>query len=194
MLLFFKKAALAFVSSKKALPVDEIEIVPYDPHWTALFAAEAERLRAALAPNLIIALEHFGSTAIPGMAAKPIIDILIAVPSIAEARRSFVAPLERLGYMFWAENPKTDRMFLVKGMPPYGARRTHHIHIAEPATGPWLNFPFRDYLISHPEDAQRYAQLKRDLALLHHDDREAYTEAKTTFVEDIMIKATREHP
>lgn len=172
--------------------MDEIEIVDYDPHWPALFAEEAALLRGALAPDLVLGLEHFGSTAIPGMVAKPIIDILIAVRSIAEARGTAIEPLQRLGYVFWAENPKTDRMFFVKGMPPYGVRRTHHVHITEPTAEPWLNLPFRDYLRAYPDEAQRYARLKRDLAIVHRADREAYTEAKAAFVEEILTKARQE--
>jgi GrpB-like predicted nucleotidyltransferase (UPF0157 family) len=176
------------------LLVDEIEIVEYDPRWPTRFAEEAELLRVALDPALVIGLEHFGSTAIPGMVAKPIIDILIAVRSIAEARGTAVEPLQRLGYVFWADNPKTDRMFFVKGMPPYGVRRTHHVHITEPTAEPWLNLPFRDYLRAHPDEAQRYERLKRNLAIVHCTDREAYTDAKAAFVEEILTKARRESP
>ena len=172
--------------------MDDIELVEYDPRWPTLFAEEAALLRVALDPALVMGLEHFGSTAIPGMAAKPIIDILVAVRSIAEARDTAIEPLRRLGYVFWAENPKTDRMFFVKGMPPYGAPRTHHVHITEPTAEPWLNLPFRDYLRDRPDEAQRYARLKRDLAIIHRTDREAYTEAKAAFVEEILAKARRE--
>jgi GrpB-like predicted nucleotidyltransferase (UPF0157 family) len=126
--------------------VDEIEIVEYAPRWPALFAEEAARLRAVLNPDLVVGLEHFGSTAILGMAAKPIIDILIAVRSLAEARATFVDPLEDLDYVFWADNPKTDRLFFVKGMPPYGERRTHHVHVVEPNAEPWQRLRFRDHL------------------------------------------------
>src|SRR5258705_4764181 len=112
--------------------MDEVEIVDYDPQWSLLFDEEAKQLRAVLDPSLVVGLEHFGSTAIPGLAAKPIIDILIAVRSLAEARGKVIEPLQRLGYVFWPENPKTDRMFFVKGMPPFGERRTHHVHITEP--------------------------------------------------------------
>ena len=108
--------------------MDEIEIVDYDPRWAFLFNEEAARLRAVLDPSLIVGLEHFGSTAIPGLAAKPIIDILIAVRSLAAARATFVETLQKLDYIYWADNPKKDRMFFVKGMPPYGERRTHHAH------------------------------------------------------------------
>jgi GrpB-like predicted nucleotidyltransferase (UPF0157 family) len=172
--------------------LDEIEIVEYDPRWPALFAEEAAQLRAALNPDLIVGLEHFGSTAIPGMAAKPIIDILIAVRSLVEARETFLEPLDELGYAFWADNPKTDRLFFVKGMPPYGERRTHHVHVAEPTAEPWQRLSFRDYLITHPDEARRYADLKQTLAVRHRTDREAYTEAKAAFVEEIMAKVRRE--
>jgi GrpB-like predicted nucleotidyltransferase (UPF0157 family) len=166
--------------------MDEIEIVAYDPAWPAQFAQEAARLRAALDGDLVLAIEHFGSTAIPGLAAKPIIDILIGVRALRQARAGFVAPLRRLGYVFWADNPKTDRLFFVKGMPPYGARRTHHVHVGERDGELFRRLPFRDYLRTHPEAARDYEALKRDLAARHRTDREAYTAAKTAFVDRIM--------
>jgi GrpB-like predicted nucleotidyltransferase (UPF0157 family) len=163
---------------------DRIELVPYDPRWPALFAAEAPLIRAALGEP-VVAIEHFGSTAIPGMAAKPIIDILVAVRSLA-AMGHAEAALAPLGYVFWRDNPKRDRMFFVKGMPPYGARRTHHIHITEPNGAMWQRRIFRDYLISHPDEARRYEALKRGLMAKFPDDREAYTAAKTNFVDAVM--------
>lgn len=172
--------------------MDEIEIVEYDPRWPALFEEEAERLRATLDPTFVIGLEHFGSTAIPGMVAKPIIDILIAVRSLSQARSTFVQPLEDLDYVFWADNPKTDRLFFVKGMPPYRERRTHHVHVVEPTPEPWQRLGFRDYLRAHPKDARRYANLKQTLAVAHRDDREAYTNAKAAFIEDVMAKIRQE--
>jgi GrpB-like predicted nucleotidyltransferase (UPF0157 family) len=169
--------------------MDEIEIVPYDPRWPILFGKEAVRLRAVLDSDLILGLEHFGSTAVPGLAAKPILDILIAVRSLAEAHARFIEPLEKLDYVFWDENPKTDRMFFVKGMPPYGVRRTHHVHITEPAGEMWQRLAFRDYLRTHPDEAARYERLKRDLAIQYRDDREAYTAAKEKYVQAITAKA-----
>jgi len=168
--------------------MDEIEIVPYDPRWPTLFEEEATHLRAALNPDLILGLEHFGSTAIPGLAAKPIIDILIAVRSLAEARETAVAPLEDLGYLYWDENPKTDRMFFVKGLPPYAERRTHHVHMTEVSGEMWQRLQFRDYLRSHTDEAARYEALKCDLATKHRDDREAYTDAKAAYVAAVMAK------
>ena len=88
--------------------MNEVEIVDNDSHWPLLFDEEARRLRAVLDPSLIVGLEHFGSTAIPGLSAKPIIDIVIAVRSLAVARTSFVEALRQLDYVYWADNPKKD--------------------------------------------------------------------------------------
>ncbi|MBL8709115.1 MAG: GrpB family protein [Rhodospirillaceae bacterium] len=168
--------------------MDEIELVAYDPRWPRLFAEEETRLRRALDPKLILDIQHFGSTAIPDLSAKPIIDILIAVPSLGAARESFVAALDTLGYAFWADNPKQDRLFFVKGLPPAPAR-THHVHVAEPDAEPWRRLPFRDYLRTHPEAADQYETLKRSLAARYREDREAYTAAKEDFVREILARA-----
>jgi GrpB-like predicted nucleotidyltransferase (UPF0157 family) len=171
--------------------MDEIEIVNYDPRWPALFDEEAKRLRAILDPSLIIGLEHFGSTAIHGLSAKPIIDILIAVRSLTDAQASFVEALRKLDYVYWADNPKKDRMFFVKGMPPFGSKRTHHVHVTEVRGEMWQRLAFRDYLRAHPEEAQTYDRLKRRLAAEHRTDREGYTEAKSAYVDTVMLKAMK---
>jgi GrpB-like predicted nucleotidyltransferase (UPF0157 family) len=168
--------------------MEEVEIVDYDPRWPVLFDEEAMRLRAALDPSLIVGLEHFGSTAIPGLSAKPIIDILIAVRSLAAAQASFVGALREV---YWADNPKKDRMFFVKGMPPFGSRRSHHVHVTETHGEMWQRLAFRDYLRAHPEEAETYERLKRRLAAEHQTDREAYTDAKSAYVESVMRKATK---
>ncbi len=168
---------------------DDVELVDHDPHWPVLFAEEEARLRSVLDPASIVDLEHFGSTAIPGICAKPIIDILIAVRSLDDARRLYPALLEPLGYVYWAENPKTDRMFFVKGMPPFGERRTHHVHVTEPDGEMWHRLVFRDYLRARPDEAQAYQSLKRRLASEHATDREAYTDAKADYVAGVMRKA-----
>lgn len=169
--------------------MDEVALAEYDPAWPAMYEAEAARLRAALPPGLILAMEHFGSTAIPGLIAKPVIDILIAVPSVEEARRLAVAPMAALGYAFWADNPKRDRLFFVKGLPPSAPHRTHHVHMTEPDGEMWQRLLFRDHLRRHPEEAARYAALKRELAARHREDREAYTEAKSAYVDSVLAQA-----
>jgi GrpB-like predicted nucleotidyltransferase (UPF0157 family) len=171
--------------------MDAVEIVDYDPRWPLLFEEEAKRLRAVLDPSQIIGPEHFGSTAIPGLAAKPIIDILIAVRSLAVAQATVIETLQNLDYVFWADNPKTDRMFFVKGMPPFGSKRSHHVHFTEPTGEMWHRLAFRDYLRAHPEEGEAYERLKRRLAAEHRTDREAYTDAKSAFVESVMRKATK---
>lgn len=169
--------------------MDEIEIVDYDPRWPQLFDDEAKRLRATLDPSLIIGLEHFGSTAVPNLPAKPVIDILIAVRSLPEAQAPFVESLRKLDYVWWAENPKTDRMFFVKGMPPFGSKRTHHVHVTGIHGEMWRRLAFRDWLRAHPEEARSYGQLKRRLAAEHPTDREAYTDAKAAFIDSVMQKS-----
>jgi len=171
---------------------DEIEIVDYDAGWPRLFEAERAVLEQVLPREQTLAIEHAGSTAVPGLAAKPIIDIIIAVPSIEVARATLVAPIESIGYVYWAENPDRTRMFFVKGMPPFGERRTHHIHILEPASETWhRTLVFRDYLRAHADEAERYQQLKRDLAQRHRSDREAYTRAKDAYVHRV-VRVARE--
>ena len=171
--------------------MDDVEIVDYDPRWPLLFDKEARRLRLVLDPSLIVGLEHFGSTAIPGLAAKPIIDILIAVRSLAAARATFVEALRKLDYVFWADNPKKDRLFFVKGMPPFGLKRSHHVHVTELQGEMWQRLAFRDYLRAHPEEAAAYGRLKKRLVAEHQTDREAYTDAKSTYVASVMRKATK---
>jgi GrpB-like predicted nucleotidyltransferase (UPF0157 family) len=171
---------------------DEIEIVDYDASWPGLFEQERAVLEQVLPPDQILAIAHAGSTSIPGLAAKPIIDIFIAVPSIEVARATLMAPIKTIGYVYWAENPDKSRMFFVKGMPPYGEQRTHHIHIMEPVSGTWQRvLAFRDYLRAHPDEAERYLQLKRDLAQRYPSDREAYTRAKGAYVQRVLDMARK---
>jgi GrpB-like predicted nucleotidyltransferase (UPF0157 family) len=162
---------------------DEIELVTYDPSWPRLFDEERALLDHILPVDQVLSIEHAGSTAIPGLAAKPIVDIFIAVRSIEAARAALVRPIEGIGYVYWTENPDKDRMFFVKGMPPYGERRTHHIHIFEPASEVLQRaLLFRDYLREHPDAAERYKQLKQDLAQRYRSDREGYTRAKDSYI------------
>jgi GrpB-like predicted nucleotidyltransferase (UPF0157 family) len=167
--------------------VDDVVIVEYDPAWPDLFVQEAERVRAVLGEDQVVAIEHFGSTAVPGLAAKPILDLLIEVRSLEVARQA-VPALAALGYAFWHDNPDQDRLFFVRGLPPRGPR-THHLHIVEPGSPLWKRLLFRDYLRLNPEERTRYAALKRDLAARFPTDRDGYTQAKTAYIEQVMQKA-----
>lgn len=170
--------------------MDEIELVPYDPAWIERFQAEHAALIRVLPQEHVVAIEHAGSTAVPGLEAKPIIDIFVAVRDVAAARASFVTPVTSLGYVYWAENPDPDAMFFVKGMPPYGEARTHHVHVLQPDIPRWDRVMlFRDHLRSDPAEAHRYVALKRELAARHRADREAYTRAKDAYVAHVVDAA-----
>ncbi|MFZ3323632.1 MAG: GrpB family protein, partial [Usitatibacter sp.] len=101
-----------------------VELVDPDPSWAKQYETEAAALFAAIGPTNGLRLEHFGSTAIPNIRAKPIIDIFLIHPQPA-TWQDLIDPTTSLGYVYWADNPRTDRMFFVKGMPPFGSRRTH---------------------------------------------------------------------
>ena len=167
---------------------DEVLLAEYDPRWPNVFATEAAILRTLTPPGLMYRIEHFGSTAVPGLASKPIIDILVGVISLDEAVANAVPPLEAIGYSFWRDNPDQTRLFLVKGLPPNGPR-THHLHVVESDSLLWERLSFRDYLRAHPAEAERYADLKRHLASEYPDDREAYTDAKSAYVADVTARA-----
>lgn len=166
---------------------DRIEIVPYDPKWPGLFTLEKEALRKILGRFTGLRIEHFGSTAVPGLAAKPVIDILVGVSSKADWP-GMVEPLAALGYVHGpGAFDDAVHWFFVKGMPPYGEKRTHHLHVYELEGKDWKReLVFRDHLRSNPADALEYEALKRELAAKFVGDREAYTEAKTELIQKIL--------
>jgi GrpB-like predicted nucleotidyltransferase (UPF0157 family) len=164
---------------------EEVAVVPYDPLWPKLFNDEKEHLQSCLPRQLIKRVEHFGSTAVPGLPAKPIVDVLVEVTDLDETRRQIVPILEAQGYdYFWRPSWGDD-------IPPFYAwfikrdkdgNRTHHIHMIEAHFKHWERLLFRDYLIEHPEVTKEYGALKLKFCQVHHNDRVAYTEAKTDFV------------
>ena len=162
-----------------------IEIVPYDPLWPMRFYDEAEVLRRALAPWLAGAIEHIGSTAIPGLAAKPVIDIMVGVATLDESRPA-VAAATALGYCYAPYRADIEHWFC----KPSPARRTHHLHLIPVGTSQWLRpIAFREYLRAHSSVAREYERLKRQLADAHRLDREAYTQAKHPFIDAITTVA-----
>jgi len=171
---------------------DAIHLVSYNEKWPDVAAIEIAAIRAIL-PTVEFEIEHIGSTAIPGLSAKPIIDLLIGVDSLGTAKQ-FIEPLERMGYSYWRENPKAEHFYFVKGLPLVGGTgRTHHIHLYQKDHEEIKKrLLFRDYLRTHPESSQVYSQLKEDLANKFSNDREAYTSAKTNFVNSILKLAEQE--
>jgi GrpB-like predicted nucleotidyltransferase (UPF0157 family)/uncharacterized protein YhfF len=159
---------------------DRVELVVPDPSWLAQYEAEASALLSVLASVKGLRIEHFGSTAIPNLRAKPIIDILVIHPEPV-LWPGLVEPLTSAGYAYWSGNPRKDRMFFVKGMPPHGTRRTHHVHVRLPRDAE-AELAFRDLLRADPALLRRYELLKEGLAARFPNDRDAYTEGKAEFV------------
>lgn len=173
--------------NKDVLAKDYVELVPYNPSWSTDAHIEIEKLKNVIPLNCIVDIQHVGSTAIPGLSAKPIIDLQIAAKSLDEMKVIAIPALQKLGYEYWYDNPDLERMFFVKGMPPFGEKRTHHVHIVEPTSKHWSGkINFRDYLIAHPEIAKEYQALKMKLAQQYIYDREEYTNAKGAFVNKIL--------
>lgn len=173
---------------------EDVAVVGYDPCWPEMFVQERMHLRSCLPAVLLGRIEHFGSTAVPGLAAKPIVDMLVEVTSLEEARRRIVPILEAQGYDFfwrpsWGEDTPPFYAWFIKRDAHGG--RTHHLHMVEAHFEHWDRLLFRDYLIDHPEIAREYGALKTRLCDAHHDDRVAYTQAKTGFILRITEEAKR---
>jgi len=184
--------AETFEEKIRRVTAEEVDVVPYDPAWPALFAEERDHLRFCLPPHLVGRIEPFGSTAVPGLAAKPIVDILVEVADLEKTKREIVPILEAQGYdYFWRPAFGDDQ-------PPFYAwfikrdasgKRTHHIHMVEADSELWDRLLFRDYLIGHPKTARAYGELKERLSEEHRGDRIAYTKAKSEFIAEVMRQA-----
>ena len=176
----------------KELICEEIAVVPYDPAFPGMFEDEAAFLWKKLPHNIIKRIEHFGSTAVTGLSAKPIIDILVEVSSLEETKKQVVPVLEGEGYeYFW-------RPAFGNAGPPYYAwfikrnaegKRTHHIHMVEADSELWDRLYFRDYLRKFPAEAKRYDELKRKLSEQYPNDRVKYTKEKSEFILSVTKKA-----
>ena len=173
---------------------EKVTVVAYDPAWPKLFEQERCHLLACLPAELINRIEHFGSTAVPGLPAKPIVDILVEVTSLHDTKQVMAPVLEAQGYdYFWRPSFGDDT-------PPFYAwfikrdacgNRTHHIHMIEADFEQWDRLLFRDYLIEHPRVAREYGHLKKNFSGAYHNDRVAYTLAKSDFIKGVTEKAKR---
>jgi GrpB-like predicted nucleotidyltransferase (UPF0157 family) len=174
---------------------EDIAVVPYDPSWPRIYEQEKNHLLNCLPNELISRIEHFGSTAIPSMCAKPIIDILVEVASLEVTKRRIVPVLEAQGYdYFW-------RPTLGDDIPPFYAwfikresngTRTHHIHMVESDFEHWDRLLFRDYLIERRDIAEAYRVLKLRLVEDYPNERAAYTQGKTEFIARVT-QIARDH-
>ncbi len=174
------------------LASEKVEIVKYSRKWPKQFKKEKKHLESVLPDYIVKRIEHFGSTAVPGLAAKPIIDILVEVTSLDLAKDIIVPMMEEMDYeYFW-------RPLFDKDEPPYYAwfikrnqngHRSHHIHMVEADSVLWDRLYFRDYLREFPDVAKEYSRLKSELVEALGKDRVAYTKAKTDFIVETTKKA-----
>jgi len=162
--------------------MEHVELAGYDPRWPDMFETEAALLHEVLPAGFILRVEHVGSTAVPGIDAKPVIDILIGVRGLDEALAIAGPLLAPHGYTYWAENPKTDRLLFIKRLPPAADRRTHHVHMTTIDGEMWECVTFRDLLRSDPSERAAYQALKRGLAERFREDRDAYTDGKSEHI------------
>jgi GrpB-like predicted nucleotidyltransferase (UPF0157 family) len=162
----------------------KVELTRYDPTWADQYHEEADRLTAVLSPE-IIAIHHIGSTAIPDIFAKPIIDILIEVKEIIRIDH-YNDQMATQDYSARGENGILGRRYFSKDKEGV---HSHHVHIFQ-AGNPEIDrhIKFRDYLITHPDDAQAYSQLKIELAKIFPEDVDQYTEAKSDFIRSVSEK------
>lgn len=161
-----------------------LEIVAYDPAWPALFETERILLASALAPWIVAPIEHIGSTAVPGLAAKPVIDIMAPVHTLAASCPALAAAAE-VGYLHAPY--KADEMHWF--CKPSPSHRTHHLHLVPHGSPAWAQrLRWRNALRRDAALAAQYAALKRRLAQQHRTDREAYTQAKGPFIETTLAR------
>lgn len=169
---------------EKGIGMRKIVVVPYENHWNEKFQIEAKRLKAAM-PELV-KVHHIGSTSVPGLAAKPIVDMIMEVEDI-ERVDNWNECFEKLGYIVKGENGISGRRFFIHGTEE---KRSYHLHVFETGNPEIIrHLAFRDYMMEHCEEAEAYATLKRELAEKFTYDGDQYTEGKTDFVRNIDEKA-----
>jgi GrpB-like predicted nucleotidyltransferase (UPF0157 family) len=161
---------------------EPVRLSAYDPSWPARFEEERASLADAIGQWAAGGIHHVGSTAVPGLDAKPIIDILVGVADLPNSRACF-EPLAHLGYLYAPYRVREMHWFC----KPHPSRRTHHLHLVPTDSRRFRDeLAFRDHLRSHPDTAAAYAALKRRLAARFEDDREAYTAAKSDFISAVL--------
>lgn len=159
----------------------DLVIVDYDSNWVDLYREYEAHIRRSLSTDVVLGLEHIGSTSVPGLAAKPIIDILLVVPDIA-AEEDYLRPLLDAGYVLRVREPR-HRMFRTPQLDVH----LHLLQIGDPQAEEYLLL--RDHLRRHDEDRDLYAQTKRDLVTREWSDMNAYADAKTPVINQIKQRA-----
>jgi GrpB-like predicted nucleotidyltransferase (UPF0157 family) len=167
--------------------IAQVEVVVYDPSWPSRFLEEQALLAKALKPWLVAQIDHVGSTAVPGLAAKPVIDIAAPVASLEDSRAAIEA-VRQMGYHYYPHKPEQMHWFC----KPAPAVRTHHLHIVAHGSAAWTDrLAFRDALRADAVLAAQYAGLKLRLAAEYRSDREAYGAAKAPFIQAALSRGSR---
>ena len=162
---------------------EPVEVVQYDPQWQVSYEKERDLLFSAIG-ELNLDIQHIGSTAVPGLGAKPVIDIMVGVRTLDEPKQANTR-IEAIGYQFLGENNIPGRLFFRKGTPS-----THQIHMTVIDSEFWnRHILFRDYLRAHPSEAKVYEELKYELAAKLRNDRLAYNDAKTEYIQNALVMA-----
>ena len=172
----------------KSEPKRSVMVIPYQTHWPAVFATEQASILAALGTTAL-ALHHIGSTAVPGLAAKPIIDLLLEVTDLSEFDTK-AAALASLGYIAKGENGISGRRYFYRNTAPGSNQRSHHLHVfvrGAPQVGQHLTL--RDYLRQNPGAAAEYSALKQRLARQFPSDTHSYQAGKDHFVTQLLQQA-----
>jgi GrpB-like predicted nucleotidyltransferase (UPF0157 family) len=175
---------------------EQLAIVAHDPTWSIRYIEVEQRLRRSLPHDLFTRIEHIGSTAVPGVSAKPIIDVQVEVRSLGRVRREVVPIMQDLGYEYiWRPTMGEEAPFYAWFIGRHASgERSEHIHMVEPDQASEDRLLFRDYLRAHREAAEQYEALKLMLLRKHPRDRAAYTQGKTELIRSIILQARKDRP
>jgi len=185
--------SLSELSNEELWQLFPIILSEYRPEWKERYLAEKNSLESIIGIESITRINHYGSTSVPNLIAKPTIDILLEVKEETDIPR-LISAMEQDGYIYSPQpnNPAPHMMFM-KGYTSEGFKgQAYHIHVRYP--GDWDELYFRDYLCDHPEAAQAYGELKQILQKQFQHDRDAYTSAKTDFIREKTAEARKEFP
>jgi GrpB-like predicted nucleotidyltransferase (UPF0157 family) len=163
-----------------------VKVIPYRKQWVTEFEKEKTRILNVCGKK-IVAVEHIGSTSIPGLVSKPIIDIAVGIPRLKDAKQ-LLPILKKLGYHFYKDFQR-QRLFVAKGP---NERRTHYLHVMRYNGVKWNSDQlFRNYLRNHPKKVKEYSRLKKKLSKTFSEDRDAYSAGKNDFIKSVIEKVRR---
>ncbi len=183
--------SLGEMTDKERVRLFPVILSEYDPVWRNNYIRERVVVKEAVGPQNIVRINHIGSTAVPGLVAKPTIDILVEIKDGTNTAK-LISNMQLEGYIYLRkpENPPPHMLF-IKGYTPEGFKgQVFHVHVRY--SGDWDELCFRDYLLTHPQICEEYGRLKLELKEKYEHDRDTYTEAKTDFIKSVMELARAE--